>query len=334
MATKSSTKSKPRSNRTAAAKAAKTRAANQEQLRRQREARGVLLIAAGVLLGVYLLVSGTGVLGAFLSELLFGLCGWFAYVLPVVLLAAGILTIAGSHGTGSGSTGWTATGVVAAMTLAQTALHAVYKGVPYIAYLSAAYETGAAYPHRGGGALGALLCYPLQQLGGAALAYVLSSATLLIVILMVTRLSLRDMSARVNRTVHTAVERVRSSEQRRMPVYDLQQPAERDVPAEPAAPAKKARYPPSSARSRIRRPPPHRRSCPISGRQICRPGRSAPLHRRRSRQSRSRFRRCRRATPSGRSWKRPRISRSPWNRLPPLRRRFRRHPRRRTSLRR
>lgn len=241
MATKSSTKSKPRSNRTAAAKAAKTRAANQEQLRRQREARGVLLIAAGVLLGVYLFVSGTGVLGAFLSELLFGLCGWFAYVLPVVLLAAGILTIAGSHGTGSGSTGWTATGVVAAMTLAQTALHAVYKGVPYIAYLSAAYETGAAYPHRGGGALGALLCYPLQQLGGAALAYVLSIATLLIVILMVTRLSLRDMSARVNRTVHTAVERVRSSEQRRMPVYDLQQPAERDVPAEPAAPAKKAR---------------------------------------------------------------------------------------------
>ena len=88
MATKSSTKSKPRSNRTAAAKAAKTRAANQEQLRRQREARGVLLIAAGVLLGVYLFVSGTGVLGAFLSELLFGLCGWFAYVLPVVLLAA------------------------------------------------------------------------------------------------------------------------------------------------------------------------------------------------------------------------------------------------------
>lgn len=152
MATKSSTKSKPRSNRTAAAKAAKTRAANQEQLRRQREARGVLLIAAGVLLGVYLFVSGTGVLGAFLSELLFGLCGWFAYVLPVVLLAAGILTIAGSHGTGSGSTGWTATGVVAAMTLAQTALHAAYKGVPYIAYLSAAYETGAAYPHRGGGA--------------------------------------------------------------------------------------------------------------------------------------------------------------------------------------
>lgn len=242
MATKSSAKNKPRSNRSAASKAAQTRAANQEQLRRQREARGVLFIAAGVLLGVYLFVSGTGVLGAFLSELLFGLCGWFAYVLPVVLLATGILTIAGSHGTSSGSTGWTTTGVVAVMTLAQTALGAAYRGVPYIAYLSTAYQTGAAYPHRGGGAIGALLCYPLQQLGGAALAYVLSIAMLLIVILMVTRLSLRDMSARVNRTVHTAVERVRSNEQqRRMPVYDLQKPAERDVPAEPAAPAKKPR---------------------------------------------------------------------------------------------
>ena len=67
MATKSSAKNKPRSNRSAASKAAQTRAANQEQLRRQREARGVLFIAAGVLLGVYLFVSGTGVLGAFLS---------------------------------------------------------------------------------------------------------------------------------------------------------------------------------------------------------------------------------------------------------------------------
>lgn len=226
MATKSRSRSADKPSRTSSQKkAAETRAANRERARRQREARGVLLIAFGVLLGVYLFVSGTGVLGAFLSRLLFGLCGWFAYVLPVVLIGAGVLAIAGRNGSSSGSAGWVLTGIVAALTLAQTAQGAAYKGSPYLAYLSAAYETGATYPHHGGGAIGALLCYPLQQLGGSALAYVLTIATLLIVILMVTRLSLRDLSTRVNQGVHSAVERVRTAEPRRLPVYDLQKPS-------------------------------------------------------------------------------------------------------------
>ena len=226
MATKSRSRSAGKPSQTSSQKkAAETRAANRERARRQREARGVLLIAFGVLLGVYLFVSGTGVLGAFLSRLLFGLCGWFAYVLPVVLIGAGVLAIAGRNGSSSGSAGWVLTGIVAALTLAQTAQGAAYRGSPYLAYLSAAYETGATYPHHGGGAIGALLCYPLQQLGGSALAYVLTIATLLIVILMVTRLSLRDLSTRVNQGVHSAVERVRTAEPRRLPVYDLQKPS-------------------------------------------------------------------------------------------------------------
>ena len=222
-------------------KAASQRGAGQEEARRKREVRGVLYIAFGVLLGVYLFVSGTGVLGEFLSRLLFGLCGWFAYVLPVVCIGAGILSIAGRNGSGGSGTGWLVTGVIAALTLAETARGAAYKGSPYIAYLSAAYEAGGTFPHRGGGAIGALLCYPLQQLGGGALAYVVTIATLLIVILMVTRLSLRDMSARVNRSVHTAVERVRTAEQRRMPVYDLQQQKNADNSESPEKPEKRTR---------------------------------------------------------------------------------------------
>ena len=118
MATKSRSRSAGKPSQTSSQKkAAETRAANRERARRQREARGVLLIAFGVLLGVYLFVSGTGVLGAFLSRLLFGLCGWFAYVLPVVLIGAGVLAIAGRNGSSSGSAGWVLTGIVAALTL-------------------------------------------------------------------------------------------------------------------------------------------------------------------------------------------------------------------------
>lgn len=213
--------------------------ARQEEARRRGEVRGVLYIAAGILLGVYLFVSGTGVLGEFLSRLLFGLCGWFAYALPLVCIGAGVLSIAG-RASGRSGTGWIVTGVIAALTLAEAARGAAYKGSPYLSYLAAAYEAGAAFPHRGGGAVGALLCYPLQQLGGAALAYVVTIAALLIVILMVTRLSLREMSARVNRSVHTAVERVRA-EQRRMPVYDLQSGRTSEAGAQEKAPAQPAK---------------------------------------------------------------------------------------------
>ena len=214
---------------------APARGARQEEARRRGEVRGVLYIAAGILLGVYLFVSGTGVLGEFLSRLLFGLCGWFAYALPLVCIGAGVLSIAG-RASGRSGTGWIVTGVIAALTLAEAARGAAYKGSPYLSYLAAAYEAGAAFPHRGGGAMGALLCYPLQQLGGAALAYVVTIAALLIVILMVTRLSLREMSARVNRSVHTAVERVRA-EQRRMPVYDLQSGRTSEAGVQEKAPA-------------------------------------------------------------------------------------------------
>mgnify|MGYP002910071969 CR=1 FL=1 len=143
---------------------APARGARQEEARRRGEVRGVLYVAAGILLGVYLFVSGTGVLGEFLSRLLFGLCGWFAYALPLVCIGAGVLSIAG-RASGRSGTGWIVTGVIAALTLAEAARGAAYKGSPYLSYLAAAYEAGAAFPHRGGGAMGALLCYPLQQLG-------------------------------------------------------------------------------------------------------------------------------------------------------------------------
>ena len=109
-------------------------------------------------------------LGEFLSRLLFGLCGWFAYALPLVCIGAGVLSIAG-RASGRSGTGWIVTGVIAALTLAEAARGAAYKGSPYLSYLAAAYEAGAAFPHRGGGAVGALLCYPLQaaRRGGACL---------------------------------------------------------------------------------------------------------------------------------------------------------------------
>jgi len=239
MATKSNSNKNKKPSGSAAKKAAETRAANREWERRHRESRGILYIACGILLGLYLFVSGTGALGEFLSKFFFGLFGWVAYALPVVFFVAGVLAIAGKNGTSRGGTGWAVTGVLSVLTLAQAVRGLAYQGVPYLKYLSEAYEAGAAL-RKGGGAFGALLCYPLQQLGGTALACVLTVAVLLIVILMLTRISILDITARVNRTVHTAVEHVRTAEQRRMRIYEMRE-EEKNAAIEPPIQEKRSR---------------------------------------------------------------------------------------------
>ena len=60
-----SKKSKAPSSRSAAAqKAAAARVEKREALRRSRETRGVVCLAIAVLLGIYLFISGSGILGS------------------------------------------------------------------------------------------------------------------------------------------------------------------------------------------------------------------------------------------------------------------------------
>lgn len=190
----------------AAEKAAATRAANLEEQRQKRESRGVICIAAGVLLAAYLFVSGTGVLGEFLSRVLFGLCGWPAYILPVICIAAGIAIIRGSRVNSLGSSDWVfLLGCWATMTLAQIIRNVPYAGEQYFKYLVAAYTDGAMY-RRGGGGIGAVMCYPLQQLGGNVLAYTVVITVLIITLIMITRLSVREVGARVGHGVQAVAQ--------------------------------------------------------------------------------------------------------------------------------
>jgi len=186
-----------------ARKAAATRAAKLEEQRRERETRGVLCIALGVVLGAYLFASASGVLGKFLSEVLFGLFGWPAYVLPILCIFAGIMIIRGSRVNDFNGSDWVFfAGMWDIVTLFQLARNLPYHGEEYFAFMKAAYQEGVLL-RRGGGGIGAIMCYPLQQLGGSILAYTILIAFLLIVIIMVTRLSLREVGERVSHGVQT-----------------------------------------------------------------------------------------------------------------------------------
>ncbi len=198
MAAKKDSAPKQNKKSSAGSKAAATRAANAEAERRQREIAGVLLIAAGVLLGIYMFVSASGVLGKWLSGVLFGLCGWIAYVLPVILIGLGVLSIQGSRRAGMRGSAWFAiVGVLSIITLNQIIYDAPFKTVRYMEYLNEAYRVGSV-AHMGGGFIGGVLCYPIQMFGGNAFAYTLTISLIVVSVIAVTGLSLQDMSQKLS----------------------------------------------------------------------------------------------------------------------------------------
>ncbi len=204
------------SNRTESArKAAAKRAARKEEQRRKKEVRGVVCIAAGILLGIYMFFSGTGLLGEMLSKLPFGLFGTTAYVIPVLFLFSGIMIIRNSrNGEIYDGPDWVFyAGIWDVITLAHafvindkgTLDQVKYTGVDFFAFISNAYRYSV-NTHKGGGALGSILCYPLLQFGGKVLAIIVPIAFLIVCVLLVTRFSLRDMSEKVARKLQAAPE--------------------------------------------------------------------------------------------------------------------------------
>ncbi len=168
--------------------AAKKRAQAQQT---HREIGGVGLLALGIFLGVCLYSGAVGLVGEAVTGVLFGLTGLFAYAAPVALCAAGILLIACAARTPRrGRTALILLGVVLALTLLQVIAKPLLGTAEYLPYIQGAFINGRV-DHNGGGALGAILCYPLLLLTGEAGAYIFLIAGLLIIILLVTSLSLR-----------------------------------------------------------------------------------------------------------------------------------------------
>ncbi|MBQ1771903.1 MAG: DNA translocase FtsK 4TM domain-containing protein [Clostridia bacterium] len=210
MASKSKTNNKEPSSRSAAAqKAAAARVEKREALRRSRETRGVICLAVAVLLGIYLFISGTGIVGKTLSRVLFGLFGWPAYVLPVLFLIIGLLIIRSARESRSAKNAdWMFfAGIWDILTLAEVIRNIPYSGVEYFKYIATAYTDGS-MARRGGGAVGAIMCYAFQQIGGNALAYVILIAFLLIILITVTRFSLHDAGEKVTQRVQSATRNV------------------------------------------------------------------------------------------------------------------------------
>jgi S-DNA-T family DNA segregation ATPase FtsK/SpoIIIE len=190
-------------------KPAATRSDSQGRDKAASEASGVLLIAAGILAAAYLFFSATGYLGEMLGKALFGMIGIIAYVLPVILIAVGVIYIRGASNARLNGSGWyLLLSILALVALLSTARNSLTEGMEYMAYINEALYVGQ-NAHLGGGFIGAVLSYPLLRLGGPTLAYILSSALILVCLIKITGFSLRDASEALTSKVLTAVENSR-----------------------------------------------------------------------------------------------------------------------------
>ncbi len=194
----------------------------------RREIWGVALIALGVFLGVCVYALSSGILGETVTDILFGLFGLFTFALPAAVAVAGVLLIAmaGSKPR-KGRVLCSALGVFFLLAIMHLTKVSLLGEATYLSYISDAYDLGQ-IDHMGGGAIGAILLYPVLHLTGVAGSYIFLIAGILIVLLIITRISLKQTSKRAAQGVKHGVKSVQTHMASRQALY-TESLAEEDI---------------------------------------------------------------------------------------------------------
>ena len=206
--------------------AAERRAQKEEAIReatvQQRigaEVLGVVLIAVGILLGLYLYRTTDEPLGMALQKVLFGAVGVVAFGLPPFLLLLGIFAIAGrKRSPASGRVLVSVLLVVFVAALMQLFANfaprdAEGKAIPIAQYIVESFDHAAspamqAADKVGGGVVGGLICYILELIGGRTLCSVVIIAGIVVCLLFITRISLKTFPELLKNKMVDAIERL------------------------------------------------------------------------------------------------------------------------------
>ena len=178
---------------------------------------GVVLIAVGVLLAVYVYSEQASTLGSFFHTGLLTAFGFFAYVIPPALFVLGILSIAGSkHEPIAGSKAVIIISLV--LLIALTHIVSGYMDITdadgnnmriadFIRVVDKAAMGELESCGRGGGVVGGLICYCLYIIGGDVLCYIVLISGLLVCVLLLTRISIKTFAGSIKEQVRKAAEK-------------------------------------------------------------------------------------------------------------------------------
>ncbi|MDO4543304.1 MAG: DNA translocase FtsK [Clostridia bacterium] len=195
------------------AAASKGNAKNRDSVRsaRNSDILGIVLIAVGILLGIYIYGAAAGWIASWLVPFFKGTMGMFAYAIPVILAVLGILTIVSrkSERLGGSKVVIILTGVfaVALIHLASNIpFQADEKNIAFGSYVSEVWKLGLS--GKGGGVIGGVIAYLLQIIGGNALAYVVIIAVLVICLMLITRISLKTFADMFKQNISHVLDKV------------------------------------------------------------------------------------------------------------------------------
>jgi S-DNA-T family DNA segregation ATPase FtsK/SpoIIIE len=178
----------------------------QMQLRRRivrREACGVGLIALGLLGFLSILPIEMGMLGAGIKNLLFGLLGFTAFVIPLgTILVGGMVIYARAQNLPYPKI--ICVGVLTVLLLVFGHLIALdaFDRTNFKTFVADAYRIGR-LQGLGTGALGAIFTYPIVLLVGKVGAYILTAAAVICCLLVLTRLSLAQVGQKTAQAART-----------------------------------------------------------------------------------------------------------------------------------
>lgn len=174
-------------------KTKKKKPTNQSRL----EIWGVICIAIGLFFGTSLYSEAVGVVGIAVSQFIFGMFGLFAYAIPVAFVAGGILLIVNAKENFHKSS---VPLVIAGIWLIVSVIHIASRpsitNIGFMKYGNDAYLLGQMM-HKGGGIFGAIPAWPALYLLGEAGAYIFFIATFIIIVLVITKISLRSAGQKV-----------------------------------------------------------------------------------------------------------------------------------------
>lgn len=189
-----------------------------------REIGGICVIVLGVLLGIFCYFRSGGLLASVIP-ILFGVLGVGMYIVPIVLIACGVMMIAFAKGSIKRGT------IICAAVILISTLTMIHIGINVRAFdnrkfgefITSAYNAGLDF--RGGGFVGGLFAYLLVSLLGTTGSFVLLGGIVLIMIMLITHLSLRSAGKRARDGIKNSVENARVRRKNELYNERLEEPA-------------------------------------------------------------------------------------------------------------
>lgn len=176
-----------------------------EELRKRREITGVILIAVGLLLGVFLYFKPDGLLSELIPGFIFGLLGFFGYIAPVVCIICGILTISFAAKRSELSRSLLVVGVsICILSFAHVIIRDEINASSYINFVIDSFTKGESIGI-GGGLFGAILSFPTVLLLGDVGACIVFAFAVIIQIILITNISIKSASEKVGTTIKNNV---------------------------------------------------------------------------------------------------------------------------------